>query len=162
MQTYKLSKRGVHQPVLALETQAGVYAIWCRARDAVYVGSSVQLQRRINGHFRYLQQGTHETVKLQALFNEVGLDGLEVEILEHFDEGTEQYDHELLEAEDRWTYKLRGKSEILGRVVGRTMTLGRGARSRQASRKQMDSLAFARSQLRRWTARVQELELREE
>lgn len=61
---------------------SGVYAIKDINRERVYIGSSVCLYKRINGHLCELKKNKHSNCFLQNHFNKYGNDSLVVEILE--------------------------------------------------------------------------------
>jgi group I intron endonuclease len=50
----------------------GVYAIYCLANDRVYVGSSIDVERRKREHLGNLRKGKHANPHLQAAWNKYG------------------------------------------------------------------------------------------
>ena len=64
----------------------GVYWFYQRSTDrAVYVGSSVNVERRIQEHRRMLQDGKHYNSHLQRTWNKYGADDFEMALLEPAD-----------------------------------------------------------------------------
>lgn len=64
---------------------SGVYRIRCVITGKVYVGSSLDLDRRLYGHRRKLILGKHANAHLQASWNKHGPDAFVLEILETVD-----------------------------------------------------------------------------
>jgi len=60
----------------------GIYMIKNIINSKYYIGSSVNLDRRINTHFRELKKCNHENSYLQNSYNKHGKDAFKVEILE--------------------------------------------------------------------------------
>ena len=48
----------------------------------IYVGSSVNIYRRLGDHFRSLKKNTHSNQYLQRVINKYGIDKIKFEILE--------------------------------------------------------------------------------
>lgn len=61
---------------------AGVYAIYNDRSDAVYVGSSYHVRKRLLRHFYSLKAGCHHNKHLQAAYNKHGRDAFSIEFLE--------------------------------------------------------------------------------
>jgi group I intron endonuclease len=59
----------------------GVYAITNTVTGKSYVGSSVNVEARLNRHFSELGRGTHYNGKLQSSFNKHGVDVFKAEVL---------------------------------------------------------------------------------
>ena len=51
---------------------AGIYAIWNRASNTIYIGSSNNIERRWSEHRRRLNGGTHSVTELQADWRALG------------------------------------------------------------------------------------------
>lgn len=51
---------------------AGIYLIKWQASSSFYIGSSVNIPRRINDHFNLLRRGKHYNVALTAAYNKYG------------------------------------------------------------------------------------------
>lgn len=71
-------------------TNAGVYQIICLVNQKIYIGSAVNLCRRINRHSRDLLNQKHSSRHLQNAVNLYGLDCFNVVILEEYDNITRQ------------------------------------------------------------------------
>lgn len=50
----------------------GIYQIICTKNGKIYVGRSVDIEKRLKRHFRSLEKGNHENVLLQHDFNKFG------------------------------------------------------------------------------------------
>ena len=50
----------------------GIYAIHCIPKDKWYIGSSNNVNRRLNTHKRELTNGSHNNLLLQKDYNELG------------------------------------------------------------------------------------------
>ena len=64
------------------EAGSGIYLIRHLASGRIYVGQSKRLLWRIQGHFSQLRKKSHINDCMQDAFNNDGVDGFEVEILE--------------------------------------------------------------------------------
>ena len=62
-------------------TNSGIYQIRALHSNEVYIGSSVNLEKREKDHFRFLRYGTHDNPKLQASYNKYGKDNFVFEVL---------------------------------------------------------------------------------
>lgn len=65
-----------------MNRQVGVYKIENKVNKKVYVGESENIIRRWDEHKKALASGNHHSYKLQADFNEYGIDNFNFEILE--------------------------------------------------------------------------------
>ena len=54
--------------------QSGVYVIRCEPTGEVYVGSSVNVVKRVREHFYRLEKGVHRNPRLQSAYKEYGKD----------------------------------------------------------------------------------------
>lgn len=79
----------------------GVYAIFCEANGRYYVGSSINIKKRMTQHFSGLSSNRHFSRHLQAAFNKHGEDKFRFEVLEFTGPGKE----EIIGAERRWIAK---------------------------------------------------------
>lgn len=61
---------------------SGIYKIANKVTDNFYVGSAVNLSKRISNHKSDLQRGTHKNPILQNVFNKYGIDKLSFEVIE--------------------------------------------------------------------------------
>lgn len=60
----------------------GVYSIRNRQSGHIYVGSSIDLSRRLNAHRRLLARGKHHSIRLQRAWHRHGPDAFVFEIVE--------------------------------------------------------------------------------
>lgn len=60
---------------------AGIYRITCVPTGRFYIGSSVNISARFNGHKRSLNRGCHHSRFLQRAYNKHGADAFKYEIL---------------------------------------------------------------------------------
>jgi group I intron endonuclease len=67
--------------------KTGIYAIKNLANGKVYVGQSVNLDKRKQNHFWALEYGNHFNSHLQKAFNKYGKNNFEFHILEETEEG---------------------------------------------------------------------------
>lgn len=61
--------------------KSGIYMLYDAVRDKHYIGSSVNLYRRISQHKTHLLQGTHFSKHLQNHVNKYGISCIEVKII---------------------------------------------------------------------------------
>ena len=64
---------------------AGIYRLFCTVSGKSYVGQSVNVARRVEGHFKGLHEDRHPNTHLQRSFNLHGHDAFSCEILEYCD-----------------------------------------------------------------------------
>lgn len=69
-------------------TCSGIYKIVTTNNNKVYIGSAVNLQKRLNRHFRELKYNYHFNQGLLDVYNLEGINVFKVEILETFDDIT--------------------------------------------------------------------------
>lgn len=62
----------------------GIYRLFNSKNNASYIGSAINIEKRIKRHAKDLLNGTHHNIKLLADFNIYGKDVFEFEILEEF------------------------------------------------------------------------------
>lgn len=60
---------------------SGVYKITNLINNKVYVGSSINIQRRIKEHLKALVNNSHYNCKLQGTYNKYGLNNLKFEVI---------------------------------------------------------------------------------
>ncbi len=65
-----------------IDPTSGIYRIRCTLTGKVYIGSSLNIDRRLYGHRRHLASGKHVNAHLQAAWNKYGPDAFEFEIVE--------------------------------------------------------------------------------
>lgn len=78
---------------------AGVYAIVNKVNQKVYIGNSVDVKKRWNGHRKSLRDGSHHSQKLQRAWDKYGEENFSFQILEPVAKHSKK---KLLEAEQRW------------------------------------------------------------
>ena len=108
---------------------AGVYALICNASGHLYLGASGDLKRRRLAHFSALRNGTHLNRRLQAVYNQHGLETFSWNVLEliqrqseterdealrtaeqkHLQQAKREYGALLL-SDTRATYRVRSRS----------------------------------------------------
>lgn len=64
----------------------GIYTIKNLKNNKLYIGSSVEIEKRIRTHFVNLIKNNHSNLKLQNSYNKYGKENFIFEILETFDE----------------------------------------------------------------------------
>lgn len=62
--------------------KSGIYIINNKINNKVYIGQSVNMDKRIKKHFNSLENGTHYNEHLQNAFNKYGRDNFLVDVLE--------------------------------------------------------------------------------
>lgn len=80
---------------------SGIYQIRNTINGKIYVGSSVNLRKRKNGHLSTLRRGIHSSTHLQRAFNKYGEEAFVFEVLELCD---------VNELEDRETFWIKEKN----------------------------------------------------
>lgn len=66
----------------AIPSKAGVYRIFNALNQHCYIGSSVDIRKRVHKHFSELRTGTHHSLHLQRAFVLYGSSVFDVEVLE--------------------------------------------------------------------------------
>lgn len=56
----------------------GIYALVFNNYNEIYIGQSVDVQKRYNSHIHYLKQGKDENVKLHRAYSKYGIPSLEI------------------------------------------------------------------------------------
>jgi hypothetical protein len=87
----------------------GVYRVHCVENDKSLVGSSVDIQARLNRHQAQLRLGGHPVKELQADWNRLGADFFRFEVVDTLTPSDEPgYDHakDLRLLEEMWLEKL--------------------------------------------------------
>jgi group I intron endonuclease len=85
----------------SIPASSGIYRIVCLITGRMYVGSSLDLQKRKRDHFSLLRRNAHTNKKLQHAFNKYGPDAFRFEIVELV------LAPFLLEREQYWLDKIR-------------------------------------------------------
>lgn len=62
--------------------KSGIYIINNKINNKVYIGQSVDIDKRIKKHFNSLENGAHYNEHLQNAFNKYGRDNFLVDVLE--------------------------------------------------------------------------------
>jgi len=62
---------------MAYKPVAGVYEIRNTLNNKVYIGSSINVSKRLNAHRNHLKRGAHESVHLQSSWNKHGADAFQ-------------------------------------------------------------------------------------
>jgi group I intron endonuclease len=88
--------------------QCGIYKITCLPTSKVYVGSSVDLNKRNRDHWSYLARNKHTNPYLQSAWNKYGESAFVFEIIELIDRQM------LLERETFWIDALRASDNEFG------------------------------------------------
>lgn len=63
--------------------KSGIYKITNTANGKIYIGQSVDVQRRINDHQRTLAKGTHYSVHILRAYQKYGADAFKYEVIEY-------------------------------------------------------------------------------
>jgi hypothetical protein len=93
----------MYDNIIALEMimrrkQMGVYCIWHENKPGIfYIGSSLDLESRLNCHKRELRENKHFNPRLQNVFSKYGIDGFRYKILESTYSSWERSTLEILE-----------------------------------------------------------------
>jgi group I intron endonuclease len=90
---------------------AGVYQIKCTTTNNIYIGSSVNIERRLRQHFKELKELKHGNYKLQGDYNKYSLVSFETSILEEVSSKILRY--ELYTYEQKWLDCTSNKYNIL-------------------------------------------------
>lgn len=72
--------------LLTKDVKTGVYAITCKNNGKMYIGESLDIDRRWEVHRRHLTLGTHHSKRLQMDWDIYGPEYFEFEIMELYDE----------------------------------------------------------------------------
>jgi group I intron endonuclease len=93
--------------------KTGIYHITNNKTSKVYIGSSVDIDIRINSHFSSLKAGVHGNKKLQEDFNTYGIDNFSSDILMICPEDF------LIEMENHFIFKFDNTYNVRKAHVGR-------------------------------------------
>jgi group I intron endonuclease len=77
-------------------TTSGIYAIVNNATNSMYIGSAVNMTRRLNTHRQLLKKGKHYSVHLQNAYTKYGETMFRYETVEFVDDKTKLIDREQL------------------------------------------------------------------
>lgn len=92
--------------------QAGIYKIVNQVNNQIYIGSSVNLERRKYNHFKSLLKGCHQNQHLQNAYNLYGKDNFIFEIIEIISFDVDDFKHYLLQREQFWIDNLHPNYNI--------------------------------------------------
>lgn len=90
-----------------------VYAIVNEANGNRYIGSSINIRRRLRGHISALRLNRHYSKSLQADFNEFGVDNFRVELLSSV-EMSSRYSKKAKLVEHQMIYEMRPEYNTQG------------------------------------------------
>ena len=88
--------------------RAGIYRIKCSGNGKIYIGQTIDLDRRLYDHLWNLRRGTHHNHYLQRAFNKYGENSFEFSVLQ------ECSIEELDKAEKQWIIKLDTMNPLIG------------------------------------------------
>lgn len=97
---------------------SGVYKITCKGNNKIYIGSSIDILKRINSHSAALKSNRHINSHMQSSWNKYGPDSFKFEIIKMCNE------EELLVIEQFWIDKLESYKRTIG--FNRANTAGGG------------------------------------
>ena len=117
---------------------SGVYQIYNPINNKRYIGSSINVERRLKEHLRNLKKNTHCNVHLQSAYNKYGVQNFKFEVIEfienlenlpltefkHLLEEREEFYIQLYESTDREKgYNVRIKCDTDLEIVKRGISL---------------------------------------
>jgi group I intron endonuclease len=70
--------------------KSGVYAIVCRSNNKFYIGSSKNITKRLDHHFKHLKKGNHRNPHLQNAWNLFGEDNFYYLIIDYSENNIER------------------------------------------------------------------------
>lgn len=88
--------------------RSGIYQIKCNKNGKIYIGQTIDLDRRLYDHLRNLRRGTHHNNYLQNAFNKHGEESFEFSVLQ------ECPANDLDKAEKEWITKLDSMNRLVG------------------------------------------------
>lgn len=131
-----------------MDKQSGIYIILCKPTGENYVGSAVNLLRRIREHKYDLNRGIHANSKLLAEWERYTEDAFEFSVLELVADKTK-----LLEREQFWIDTLRPTLNIAQSVIAPALGLKRSdvtkERLRRATERQHARMTVEQKEARR-------------
>lgn len=99
----------------------GIYKITCSVTNKFYIGSSVNLKRRIYWHLWELRNNKHANVHLQHAYNKYGKDQFKIEIIEFFPKDVTK--EQVIVAEQKYLDGLKSYDPSIGynmcKIAGR-------------------------------------------
>jgi predicted GIY-YIG superfamily endonuclease len=84
--------QSVPAPKLAPAKAVGIYKISIRNFDEIYIGQSRDINQRVKSHWRELNHRIHSNPKMRELWDEIGGDKFDAEIVEEAPKGLTDHD----------------------------------------------------------------------
>jgi group I intron endonuclease len=132
---YSLSPKPIKSIRSIYPKEPVIYKIINLINNKCYVGQTVNFRKRLNKHYRYLSNNTHESKHLQNAFNKYGLNSFCVEIIEIVNINN------IVEREIYWIKKLNSADENNGyNLLIDTPSPWYGKRSKEHCRKISEAL----------------------
>lgn len=97
---------------------SGIYVVRNSVNGRVYVGSAVNLAKRWGAHRQRLNQGTHQSPRLQSAWNKYGEDAFSFEIIEIIERKEDLVAREQVHLDDAFA---SGLCYNLARIAGNTL-----------------------------------------
>jgi hypothetical protein len=94
--------------ILDIERKPGIYFIKNKISEKIYIGSSVNMKRRLTDHFARLKAKTHHSKHLQSAFNKYGEEQFYCGVIEEVEEAN------LLIQEKYWCDKYKARDREHG------------------------------------------------
>jgi len=66
-----------------MDRNCGIYCIICDVNGKLYIGQSIQMNKRINDHFKKLENNNHFNSHLQSAYNKYGKENFKWEVLKY-------------------------------------------------------------------------------
>ena len=88
--------------------RSGVYQIKCIENEKIYIGQTIDLDRRLHDHLRTLRRGTHHNHYLQRAFDKYGEKSFEFSVLQ------ECSIDDLDKVEKEWIARLNSMNPLVG------------------------------------------------
>lgn len=96
-----------------MKQESGIYLIYCLVNERVYVGSSVNVVKRLKQHQNELEKGKHSNSLLQRAWNKYGQDAFAFGLIERIDS------EQLLSREQQWIDDLEAYDRKRGFNISR-------------------------------------------
>ena len=117
---------------------SGVYRIKCLKNEKIYIGSSFNILKRIDHHFKKLKNNGHRNRHLQVSYNAYGKDNFTWEILERCDVEF------LLDREQLWMDETKCYDRTLGFNNCRKSNSPLGCKHTEEAKRKMSELKLGR------------------
>lgn len=95
-----------------IDKSSGIYAIVNNISNKMYIGSAINLKRRMGNHLLNLKKNRHSSPPLQAAFNKYGEENFSFELLESVSDKTQ-----LVKREQAWVDFLNPEYNICRQMV---------------------------------------------